>query len=577
MPGWRLRNSLPRRIAYATLVAALVGAMVVLGGEATAGAKPHSHAGARHGGARARAAGDADPATPIKHLVVIFQENVSFDHYFGTYPNATNPSREPSFTAAAGTPSVNGLTPALLTDNPNSSNPQRLDRSQPLTCDQNHGYTAEQNAFDHGLMDKFIPFTDVESCSAPDKTAPGLVMDYYDGNTVTGLWNYAQHFAMNDNSYSDTFGPSTPGAINVTSGNTFGAICGPASAVYHAPTCPTTAPGSTPATPGTSQPQGPGTTYSDADPYYDVCSATEDKHATGDATIQMGGETVGDLLNSAGITWGWFQGGFASPGYVPGSPSSDDLSAVCTGTHQNIGGATDTDYSPHHEPFQYYASTANPKHEPPVSIAMIGHQDRANHQYDLRDFWAAADNGNLPAVSYLKAAEYQDGHAGYSDPLDEQTWLADTINHLEHLRTWKSTAVVILYDDSDGWYDHQLGPILTQSQTPLDTLSAPGQCGANTAKVPSGQQARCGVGMRQPLLVVSPFSKANYVDHTLSTQSSVVRFIEDNWLGGQRIGSGSNDAIAGTLGNMLDFGQHADRRLFLDPSTGEPTDSGDGG
>ena len=78
-----------------------------------------------------------------------------------------------------------------------------------------------------GLMDKFIPFTDVESCSPPDATAPNLVMDYYDGNTVTGLWNYAQHFAMSDNSYATTFGPSTPGAVNVTSANTFGAICGP--------------------------------------------------------------------------------------------------------------------------------------------------------------------------------------------------------------------------------------------------------------------------------------------------------------------------------------------------------------
>jgi phospholipase C len=205
---------------------------------------------------------------------------------------------------------------------------------------------------------------------------------------------------------------------------------------------------------------------------------------------------------------------------------------------------------------------------------MIGHQDQANHQYDLKDFWAAADNGNLPAVSYLKAAEYQDGHAGYSDPLDEQTFLTDTINRLEKLPTWKSTAVVIAYDDSDGWYDHQMGPILNQSQTPLDTLSAAGLCGSNTP--PAGQQARCGVGMRQPLLVISPYSKVNYVDHSLTMQSSVVRFIEDNWLGGQRIAGGSDDALAGTLNNMLDFHQQGNAKLFLDPSTGEPTGSVNG-
>src|ERR1700722_2962054 len=81
--------------------------------------------------------------TPIKHVVVIFGENISFDHYFGTYPNATNPKGEPAFYPKPGTPSVNGLSGSLLTNNPNLDNPQRLDRSQAVTCDQNHGYGAE--------------------------------------------------------------------------------------------------------------------------------------------------------------------------------------------------------------------------------------------------------------------------------------------------------------------------------------------------------------------------------------------------------------------------------------------------
>ena len=86
--------------------------------------------------------------TPIKHVVVIFDENISFDHYFGTYPYATNPPGEPQFHAAPGHAAVNGLNDALLTANPNLDNPQRLDPSQALTCDQNHGYSAEQSAFD---------------------------------------------------------------------------------------------------------------------------------------------------------------------------------------------------------------------------------------------------------------------------------------------------------------------------------------------------------------------------------------------------------------------------------------------
>jgi phospholipase C len=561
------------RITELLLAALAAAGITVVAAQAAAAAGRHH---GRHHAPAHRAKGSAgeraSTATPIRHLVVIFQENVSFDHYFGTYPNATNPRGEPAFNAAAGTPSVNGLSGPLLTNNPNSANPQRLDRAQALTCDQNHGYTAEQKAFDMGVMDKFVQNTDVESCAPPDKTAPNLVMDYYDGNTVTGLWNYAQHFAMSDNSYSDTFGPSTPGALNVTSANTFGAICGPSSAVFGGTSC-TAAPGSAAATPGSPQPQGTESVYSDADPNYDICSSTQDHH-TAAQTIQMGGENVGNLLDKAGVTWGWFQGGFASPNYVSGKPSTDDLSAVCTGAHNNVGGASQVDYNPHHEPFQYYASTANPKHLPPTSIAAVGEQDQANHQYDLKDFFAAADNGNLPAVSYLKAADYQDGHAGYSDPLDEQTWLAQTVNRLERLKSWKSTAVVVAYDDSDGWYDHQMGPIVTQSQTPLDALTGTGACGTNTAKVPSGQQARCGVGPRQPLLAISPFSKRNYVDGTFTAQSSVVRFIEDNWLGGRRIGGGAADAWTGTLANMFDFSKPNDQRLFLDPSTGEPTSEG---
>ena len=230
---------------------------------------------------------------------------------------------------------------------------------------------------------------------------------------------------------------------------------------------------------GSPQPQGGGTTYSDADPNLDICAGPQQDGNSADGTIQMGGQNIGDLLDEAHITWGWFQGGFSSPGYIPGKPDTDDLSKVCTGSHKNIAGAVVADYSPHHEPFQYYASTANPLHEPPSSVGAIGYQDQANHQYDLKDFWAAADAGNLPAVSYLKAAKYQDGHAGYSDPIDEQQFLVETINHLETLRSWRSTAVVIAYDDSDGWYDHVIGPITSQSQTSLDTLTDPGQCGSN--------------------------------------------------------------------------------------------------
>src|SRR5580698_5573371 len=96
-------------------------------------------------------------ATPIKHVVVIFQENVSFDHYFGTYPNAFNTTEgEPQFHARRNTPSVNGYTSFLLNKNPNlnpvngisATNPFRLSHAQALTASQNHSYGPEQAAFD---------------------------------------------------------------------------------------------------------------------------------------------------------------------------------------------------------------------------------------------------------------------------------------------------------------------------------------------------------------------------------------------------------------------------------------------
>ena len=521
-----------RKRVLSLLLAALliVGASVAVAQASTHSRSPGHDGDQGWGGWGGGSGGGPATTTPIKHVVVIFQENVSFDHYFGTYPNATNASGEPAFHAAPGTPTVNGLTPALLTNNPNLANPQRLDRSQALTCDQDHGYTDEQKAYDAGLVDKFVQSVSGSSCT--DKS---LVMDYYDGNTVTAMWNYAQHFALSDNSYNTVFGPSTPGALNLISGQTHGAVA------------------NNPAT----APVANGTLYSDADPTFDDCSTSSGN------TVAMTGKNIGDLLNAKNITWGWFEGGFAPSSVTNGK-------ATCATAHQNIGGATVTDYIPHHEPFQYYASTANPHHLPPSSVDMIGKTDQANHQYDLSSFWAAVDNGNMPAVSFLKAAAYQDGHAGYSDPLDEQTFIVNTINRLEQTRDWKSTAVIIAYDDSDGWYDHAMPPILSQSNSAQDALTGPGSCG--TAKA-GAYLDRCGYGPRLPLLVISPFAKVNSVDNTLTDQSSILRFIEDNWTTGQ-IGDQSFDAIAGSLDNMFNFhprGFGQARKLFLDPNTGEPT------
>jgi phospholipase C len=490
----------------------------------------------------------SNTTTPIKHVVVIFQENVSFDHYFGTYPNAANPPNEPKFTPAPGTPTVNGLSGPLLTSNPNelvtgnlSDNPARLDRTQPVTCDNDHDYTAEQAAFNGGLMNMFPEQT---SCS------DGIVMDYYDGNTATALWNYAQGFALNDNFFGTTFGPSTPGALNLVSG-----IGGPMIA-----TLPN---GSTSS--NVSGVLANGQVIGDSDPTFDDCSAGTTIAMTptnGTAAPQ----NIGNLLNNAGLTWGWFQGGFTPT--VPYNPLTDSK-AICGSSHVQVNGTTEADYSAHHEPFQYFASTSNPHHLPPNSSSMIGYTDQANHQYDLSSFWIAADSGNLPAVSFLKADRYQDGHPSNSDPLDEQTWLVNTINKLESLPSWSSTAIFITWDDSDGWYDHVMGPIVNPSNDPANDVLNGNTCGAGTS--PLGVQDRCGYGPRIPLLVISPYAKQNFVDNTLADQTSITKFIENNWNLGS-ISPQSYDNLSSNLFSMFNFNhpwKGSANALFLNPSTGE--------
>jgi len=497
-------------------------------------------------------------ATPIKHVVVLFDENESFDHYFGTYPNAANTDGSP-FHAKPGTPKVNGLTPQLLNHNPNTYNPQRLTHSEALTCDQNHGYAPEEKAFDGGKMDAFVQNTDADTCTGQPILfgQPGLVMDYYDGNTVTALWNYAQNYAMSDNNYDTDFGPSTPGALNLISGDDGGGYA-------VSPTTGATEPDA--GTVSSLNSGGLGTIYGDLDPAYDDCS--DSSHTSTNPVGVMTGKNIGDLLNARRVTWGWFQGGFAPTG------TNSAGYAVCGAEHENIGGVEAADYSPHHNPFEYYKSTANPKHLPPSSEAAIGRTDQANHEYDLSDFYETLKDGNMPSVSFLKAAEYQDAHPGYSDPIDEQNFIVNTVNQIEKSKYWASTAIVITYDDSDGWYDHVDGPRVNGSDDPANDVAV---CTSTPVRLGSFPD-RCGYGPRLPLVVISPWTRDNYVSHDLTDQSSVIKFVEQNWLGGQEIGGGSYDKIAGTLdapGGVLDFRTRPHfRPVILNPTTGEVVNSG---
>ncbi|HWA80835.1 MAG TPA: alkaline phosphatase family protein [Acetobacteraceae bacterium] len=571
-----------------TACALVVGALVTgLGTFASRSlAAPASPAGATEP-AFSGGPGTADflpTATPIKHVVVIFDENVSFDHYFATYPTATNPPGEPPFHAFRGTPEVNNLVTAnLLTNNPNDlnpgngageTNPFRLDRTQANTADQNHGYTAEQRAYDGGKADLFPEFTGAGTPGGPGAFGTtGQVMGYFDGNTATAMWNYAQHFAMSDNAYTDTYGPSTPGALEVVSGQTNGV-----NVVLNANN-------STSFFINDGTGKNTFTLISDVDPANDVCSSTTTTAQMGNSTLQV--KNIGDLLNAARIPWGGFMGGFNLS-----IKNANGTTGCARSTFSTVVGETIKDYVPHHNWLQYFPSTANPTHARPASLQAVGYSfdrngkpDPANHEYDLLDFYNAVRAGNFPAVSYIKMAAFQDGHPGNSDPLDEQTGVTTLINFLEQQPDWRNTAVIITWDDSDGWYDHAFATptnaSFDQSINPsADQLDGNGVCGTKgtTPQLPgvngSGLpvNGRCGPGTRLPFLVISPWAKANYVSHTRISQASVVHFIEDNWLKGERLGGGSFDATAGSIMDMFDFSHFGGHnpRLFLNTSTGEP-------
>lgn len=511
-------------------------------------------------------AASADTTTPIKHVIVIFGENESFDHYFATYPYASNPSGEPTFKARPDTPRANNLlSGGLLDQNPNSTQPFRMDTGKAsVTCDQDHSYTPEQQAVDHGLMDLFPESTGSgSSTSSPCNDygkGPGVVMGYFDGNTVTALWNYAQWYALSDNSYGTMFGPSAVGALNLIAGTTANAV------LY-----PTTPSGTAASAKGTiANSASSGALIGDGRPAGDECVLTNPGLKNTTMVSIKAGQNVGDLLNAKGLSWGWFQGGFGPTGY------NAKGQAICASHHVGLAGddAVETvgDYIPHHEPFQYFASTQNLHHVAPSDPSLIGtSSDGANHQYDLSAFWTVLNEDRLPSVSYLKAAAYQDAHPGYSDPIDEQNFVVSVVNAVANSRYWKDTAIIIAYDDSDGWYDHVLGPVVNQSAVSDDALVSTGSCGSSG----TGSQGRCGYGPRLPLLVISRYARSNYIDHRATDQSSILRFIEDNWQLG-RIGGDSSDVKAGLLNGMFDFSsEHHAPRVILDPATGVVLQAGD--
>ena len=198
--------------------------------------------------------------------------------------------------------------------------------------------------------------------------------------------------------------------------------------------------------------------------------------------------TIGDRLSAKEITWAWYSGGW----------------------NEAINGHPDKAFQHHHQPFGYFRNYA------------AGSFGRSAHLKDEADFIADIDSASLPAVSFYKPSGTLNEHPGYADVLSGDQHAAEMIGRIERSPLWKDSVIIVTYDENGGFWDHAAPPV----------------------------KDRWGPGSRVPTMVISPFAKRNYVDHTEYDTTSILKFIET------RFGLsplGVRDAAANSLSNALDL------------------------
>ena len=208
-------------------------------------------------------------------------------------------------------------------------------------------------------------------------------------------------------------------------------------------------------------------------PFYDPCSVVE-QQAQGGGTISvpMTETNVGDQLTAKQQTWTFYQTNYA-----------------------NSQNGTCTDYVPQENAFQYFTSTENSSHI----------QD-----FTMSGFQSVLDSGTLPSVVWITPDGAHDMHPGGGNMLDGIEWLSQLVQAVKSSGEWQSTAIIVLWDEGGGWYDHAPPPQL--SDTDAGTL-------------PGGQ----GLGIRVPVIIISPYAKTNYISHQQMDFVSILRFIQWNW------------------------------------------------
>jgi len=427
-----------------------------------------------------RAAGSLDQ---INHIIVIYQENRSFDGLYGLFPGANGLANAG---AAVNQVDKNG-TPYTVLPQPINSNlkpagpdtrfPANLpvmpfDISQYVapndkTGDMVHRWYQEQYQIDGGKQDKYVAWTD----------AGGLVMGYFDGSNMPE-GQLAQQSTMADNFFHGAFGGSFLNHIYL--------VC------TCAPTWPN-APASKVAkvdangmmvTDGAVTPDGyvVNTSFTINSPH--PANITDTTQLVPEQTLP----TIGDRLSDKGISWAWYSGGW----------------------NDAIAGHPDTLFQFHHQPFAFFANYAD------------GTPGRAAHLRDETDFTRALQTNDLPAVSFIKPIGEVNEHPGYASLQAGQQHVADLVSAVQNSPYWADTAIIVTYDENGGQWDHVAPPTIDQ----------------------------WGPGTRIPTIVISPFAKKGFVDHTQYDTSSILKTIEARW---DLAPLSSRDANSNAMLNAFDF------------------------
>lgn len=437
----------------------------------------------------------AAPARPagleqIETVVVIYGENRSFDNLYGLFPGANgvlqatphngSVQRDRDGSVLAALPPVwekgNKPDPLYPLAMPNA--PFRIDAppvNLPLasaTRDLTHRFYQNQLQINGGKNDMFVAYTD----------AGALPMGYYDGSQLP-MWRIAREYTLADNFFMAAFGgsylnhmwlacactpqfPDAPKKMHAqldADGKLRLKSGSPEKAADGPPQFHDGALTPDGYTINTVQPSYQPSGIEPA-PGGDPALADPARHPLPPQTAK----TIGDTLSARNVSWKWYAGGY--------NEALRDRRHIYDGP---------IDYQPHHQPFNYFLRFAP------------GSKDRALHLKDGSDFLADIDKGMLPQVSFYKPEGKLNEHPGYANVMQGDIHLADLVARLKASPQWKHMAIIITYDENGGFWDH--------------------------AAPPKGE--RWGPGSRIPAIIVSPYAKKGYVDHTVYDTTSILQFL----------------------------------------------------